>query len=122
MRFRGVLVKALDAQQDRDDYLIDPAKLEFDPEEVYPIHANFNYSTIAGTCKVHREEDGSITVEGDLSAMFAAPAQLAAGGQVDYYAWSKDRMKFIAGMRLIDIGLTDKHSDLSQPWIEVEPA
>jgi hypothetical protein len=123
MKFRGVLLKKLDNQYDRDFTYIDPAGVEFDPEEVYLVSQNFDYAMPpAGWGKVSRAEDGSLVVEGELSDFFGGQRALAIGAISDKFHRSEYGTTVVDHARLTDMALTERHADTTQPWIEVEPA
>lgn len=123
MKFRGVLVKTLEAQQDRDGRYIDPAGVQFDPEEEFLIFREFHYgeSDVVGSGKVSRASDGSLVVEGELSAFEPTRRQLAIGilvSKIEHEVAAARNV--VTDCRVMSIGITEHHSDLSQPWIEVE--
>jgi hypothetical protein len=121
MKFRGVLLKALDEQRDRDWVLINPAGVKFDPEHVYDVTQNNDYARIAGWAKLHREEDGSITAEGELSGFFSMPHQLAIQGIYEKQEFSAERLvSVVEQLDLMSLALTDTHPDETQPQITLE--
>jgi len=126
--FEAVLLKPLDRQADRDGNFIDPAGVNFDPETIYPIWRDFNYSVpddMVGEGKVERASDGSLVVKGvlfldDVNAAIRRdrfPYSLAIG-----VAYDKERngTPHIPHSSLVSIGFTAQHVDLTQPPIKLK--
>jgi hypothetical protein len=121
MKFRGVLVKALEAQQDRDGRYIDPAGVRFDPDLVVPIYRDFHYDQVVGHGRISRETDGSLTVKGELSAFESPQKHLAIGIMVSRIEHEVERARnVVTDCSVMSIAVTERHADLTQPWIEIE--
>lgn len=127
MRYRGILVRPLAEQADRDNTFIDPAGVAFSPSIRYPVTVEFDWRRSTGYATVSRAEDGSLVaegwIEGDPEAIVGGrPPWLAAGIAVR----SEDildglRGRVVSSCRLNAIGLTGNHSDPGQPPIEEIP-
>lgn len=127
-RFAGVLLKPLDQQHDRDDYLIDPAGVTFDPNEEIPIWRDFNYRVpedMLGRGFVSRRDDGSLWVEGEIDLPESTlrkqdlPWRLAIGviTERDVKRRTGDTVE---RCRLFSVAFTANHQDPGQPVIEIK--
>jgi hypothetical protein len=120
-RFTAILLKPLDQQHDRDGDFIDPAGVEFDPEEDYTIWNDFSYRVpddIRGHGRVSRREDGALIVTGELDEGLLGPEpKLAIGVSHDI---ERNGSSVVAHSTLISIGTTLKHVDPDQPPIDFE--
>lgn len=116
MKFRGVLVRPLREQEDRDGLRVNPKGVRFDPKASYPIFPNFDHLGLPiGFGWVTREKDGSLTVRGETYSH--ATGKLAFGGSV--IEKRVFRKKEVATKStLMEIGLTENHSDPTHPPIE----
>lgn len=130
MRYRGILVRPLAEQADRDGTYIDHAGVEFVEGRRYVVwrEHRYNYPEDAvGYAEVSRSEDGSLVAEGwidgDPEAIVGGrPPQLAIGIAVrseDIHDGIRGRV--VSSCRLNAIGLTGSHSDPGQPPIEELP-
>ena len=121
-RFRGVLIRPLADQGDRDGALIDPAGVAFIEGRDYPVTAEFDYDKPLGYARVSRAEDGSLIAEGEIVYADWADVKglrLAAGVAFDSaYARPVPQGRAAMRCRLNAIGLTPRHSDPGQPEIE----
>lgn len=123
MRFTGVLVRPLHEQGDRDNRLIDPVGVAFDPEMAYPLFADFDYSVRLGECMV-RAEGGQLVVEGEIDAGDPDACRglsLAAGVAMraeDVLPSPRMGVRVISACRLNAVSLTGSHADPGQPAIE----
>jgi hypothetical protein len=127
-RFEGVLLKPLDQQADRDGSLIDPDGVKFDPDETYTIWREFNYSVpddVLGSGKIHRAEDGSLIVTGELNEKVPFPRDEPVPWRLAILAIGIKTESIIRGQRvseceLFGIGLTGNHVDPTQPPVVVK--
>lgn len=113
MKARGVLLKRLKEQRDRDGQYIDPDGLRFG-DEPYPVHRGGDLSRTLGTARVSRNRRGEVVaaldlidddVKGQLSAMVSfIPRDLDAG--------------VISASDLLGMSVTMLHADDTQPEIE----
>lgn len=118
MKFRGVLLKPLDQQQDLDGLTIDPAGVTFSDEEI-PIFRNFSYDVpkdVLGKGRVSRAEDGSLVVEGEITQELPGFDKLAIGIRADVIERPICRFS-----DLMAVSFTSEHADPTQPQIEVLP-
>lgn len=125
IRFRGVLLKPLDQQADRDGDRIDPAGVEFDPEREYAIFVDFNYlKPPLGHGRISRDPDGSLVVSGEMDDFInvrkeeAPPLTFAIGVALDSADRHDDIIHRCSVMSAI--GVTAKHADPTQPPISFE--
>lgn len=134
MKFEGVLVLPLEKQHDRDDYLIDPAGVHFDPDKDVTIFRDFDYTVpdaVLGSGRLYRGEDGSIMVRGELldsvASWLRAPdtndprAKLAIGiqtreGQTELH---KGKPGVVTECDLMSVAMTWDHKDEGQPVIRL---
>lgn len=115
MKFHGVLVKPLEDQHDRN-YHIDPAGVKFDPDFDYPLHFEFDFDQPIGTVRVYRDDDGSLTVEGETT--IEKDKFVAAIGCVatDYLVFP-NKPGLVRSSELRDVALTRHHADPTQPKV-----
>jgi hypothetical protein len=129
MKMRGVLVRPLADQGDRNGALVDPAGVAFIEGRDYPLCIEFDYERAVGYGVVTREEDGSLTAAGEivyLDPQAAKGLRLAAGvafDPADVLAGvvGHSGRRVVARSRLNAIGLTANHADPGQPAIEEIP-
>ena len=127
MKFRGVLLKPLDQQGDKDQMFIDPAGVKFDEDQDYTIWREFNYTVpddVLGHGKIVRGEDGSLLVEGEITYPTNVsknfPFRLAIGVRsLDHTGNRLDGMT-INRSEVFAVSFTPNHADPTQPAIEVE--
>jgi hypothetical protein len=129
IQIRGVLLKQLPQQADRDGLRIDPAGVRFDPSTWLPITSNFDHSLPpVGRGRVHREADGSLVVEGEL---FSWPSEQAVeDDQVPPFRLAigvvipddVPRPGIAHESDLMSIALTASHQDPTQPPIVIGAA
>jgi hypothetical protein len=118
-KFIGVLLKPLGQQHDLDHWYIDPDGVQFDPNHLYTIHYNFNYSMRPlGVGRVTRGEDGSLVVEGTLWDERLAPGlKLAIGITTRDTAPEQD---CVTRSVLTDLSLVERHADPGQPPVVID--
>ena len=121
VQFRGVLLKPLDQQGDRDGSLIDPAGVQFDAEAWVPILRDFGYmpDDLLGRGKVHREEDGSLVVDGELFDIVRWGHDTQHKLAIGVVAQSPGQGVIHESTLMRSIALVAEHQDPTQPPIVI---
>lgn len=126
MRFKGVLVRPLAEQGDRDERFIDPAGVEYVAGRNYPLTVEFDLTRLVGYAAVEPDGDSLVAagwIDGDPEAIVGGyPPRLAIGIAVrseDIHDGLRGRV--VSSCRLNALALTGNHGDPGQPPIEELP-
>jgi hypothetical protein len=122
LTFRGVLLKPLDQQQDRDGRKIDPEGVRYNLVEEMPLFFDFDYHYPIGKVRIGRDEDGSLVVTGEFFESWASraipPLQAAIGIRTEEVI--RANQSTVRDSEVFAVSLTRDHADPTQPPIIIE--